>query len=177
MGGLLTLLLSHPIFAQVTSGETPIDNSTDETIIFNQDDFVEVKAGTFQMGSPLDEEDRDSNETPHLVTLTQGFEIQITEVTQIQYFLVTGENPSFFSQEEYCLEDYKVIQGQSFCPDHPVERVSWNEVKDFIPQLNGKDDQYTYRLPTEAEWEYAAGGVKVLGSLQIELIALQRLLI
>ena len=47
---------------------------------------------------------------------------------------------------------------QAICPEHPVENVSWNDIQDFISQLNKRDDGYTYRLPTEAQWEYAARG-------------------
>ena len=130
---------------------------------------MQVKAGAFQMGSSLDEVDRTSllDETPHLVTLTQDFEIQTTEVTQLQYFLLMDENPSYFSKEKYCPEDYsrieryslfRRIEEHSLCSNHPVERVSWNQVQKFISLLNKKDDKYTYRLPTETEWEYAARG-------------------
>ena len=62
--------------------------------------FVQVKAGTFLMGSPSDEVDRNNDEIQHKVTLTQDFEIQTTEVTQLQYFLVMGYNPSYFKNRE-----------------------------------------------------------------------------
>lgn len=123
--------------------------------------FTNVKAGTFQMGSPLDEEDRDKeNEIPHLVTLTQDFQIQTTEMTQLQYFLVTGKNPSYFKKAKYCPEDYRVIDNISLCPNHPVEKVSWEDVQNFISLLNQSNTQYTYRLPTEAEWEHSSRGCK-----------------
>ena len=122
------------------------------------DDFIEVKAGAFVMGSPFAEKSRNQDEFPHLVFLTQDFQIQTTEVTQFQYFSVTGSNPSYFKEEKYCEFEYEVIDGISLCPNHPVEKVSWNDVQKFISQLNEKDDQYIYRLPTEAEWEYAARG-------------------
>ena len=122
--------------------------------------FVPVKAGTFLMGSPLNEVDRGNNEIQHKVTLTQDFEIQTTEVTQHQYFVVMGSNPSYFNRkEEHCsLEEHLVINGEELCPDHPVEGVSWNNVQEFIFQLNQRNDGYTYGLPTEAQWEYAARG-------------------
>ncbi|MBF0227946.1 MAG: SUMF1/EgtB/PvdO family nonheme iron enzyme [Desulfobacterales bacterium] len=103
--------------------------------------FVYIKPGTFMMGSPPDEKGRYSNEVQHQVTLTKGFYMQTTEVTQGQWKAVMGNNnPSYFKD---CGDD---------CP---VEQVSWNDCQDFIKKLNqmeGKD----YRLPTEAEWEYAA---------------------
>ena len=122
--------------------------------------FVPVKAGTFLMGSPSNEVDRDSNEIQHKVTLTQDFEIQTTEVTQHQYFAVMGSNPSYFNRkEEHCsLEEHQVINGTKLCLDYPVEKVSWDEVQEFIFQLNQRNDGYTYGLPTEAQWEYAARG-------------------
>ena len=120
--------------------------------------FAPVKAGTFLMGSPSDEEGRHDDELQRMVTLTQNFEIQTTEVTQIQYFLVMGYNPSFFGNEIYCSNEHQVINREGFCPEHPVELVSWDEVQDFISQLNKGEDGYTYRLPTEAQWEYAARG-------------------
>jgi len=92
------------------------------------------------MGSPTDEPGRDSDETQHQVTLTQAFYMQTTEVTQGEWEAVMGSNPSFFS---------------SCGDDCPVEEVSWNDVQDFITEMNKRGED-TYRLPTEAEWEYAA---------------------
>ena len=127
--------------------------------------FVQVKAGTFLMGSPLDEKGRDRDETQHKVTLTQDFEIQTTEVTQLQYFLVMGYNPSYFKKEKYCSNEHQIINGEELCPDHPVEQVSWEDVQDFIVELNKGEDGYTYGLPTEAQWEYAARGCVGSGEL------------
>ena len=93
--------------------------------------FVQVKAGTFLMGSPSDEKSRGNDEIQHKVTLTQDFEIQTIEVTQLQYFLVMGYNPSYFKKEEYCSNEHLVINGEELCPAHPVENVSWDDVQDF----------------------------------------------
>ena len=102
--------------------------------------FVRIPAGTFTMGSPENEPGRDSDETPHQVTLTQDFYMMTTEATQAQWETVMGSNPSYFSD----------------CGGNcPVEKVSWNDVQDFITALNAMDGR-THRLPTEAEWEYAA---------------------
>ena len=127
--------------------------------------FAPVKAGTFLMGSPSNEVGREDDEIQHKVTLTQDFEIQTTEVTQLQYFLVMGSNPSYFKKEEYCSNEHQVINGEELCPNHPVEQVSWNDVQDFIVQLNKGEDGYTYGLPTEAQWEYAARGCVGSGEL------------
>ena len=102
-------------------------------------DFVYIQPDTFMMGSPTDEPGRSSDETQHEVTLTQGFYMQTTEVTQGQWDEVMGSNPSYFS---------------SCGADCPVEQVSWNDVQAFIIALNVMGEG-TYRLPTEAEWEYA----------------------
>ena len=119
--------------------------------------FVPVKAGTFNMGSPLSENDRDEDELQHQVTLTKDFEIGSTEVTQLQWVVVMGSNPSRFKEESYCPESYMEINGVSLCSDFPVERVSWNDVKEYISAYNKRaKDNFTYRLPTEAEWEFAA---------------------
>ncbi|KPA17999.1 Sulphatase-modifying factor domain protein, partial [Candidatus Magnetomorum sp. HK-1] len=102
--------------------------------------FVRIPAGTFIMGSPEDELGRWSDEVLHQVTLTQDFYMQTTEVTQGQWKAIMGNNPSYFSN----------------CGDNcPVEYVSWNDAQEFIQKLNQKEGD-TYRLPTEAEWEYAA---------------------
>jgi formylglycine-generating enzyme required for sulfatase activity len=103
--------------------------------------FVYIKPGTFMMGSPTDEPGRGSDETRHQVTLTKGYYMQTTEVTQGQWKAVMDNNPSYFSS----------------CGDNcPVEYVSWNDVQEFITALNQKEKTDVYRLPTEAEWEYAA---------------------
>ncbi len=102
-------------------------------------EFVWIKPGTFTMGSPFSESGRDDDKRQHRVTLTKGFHMQTTEVTQGQWQAVMGSNPSHFS---------------SCGSDCPVEQVSWNDVQEYIRKLNQKTGQ-TYRLPTEAEWEYA----------------------
>ncbi len=102
--------------------------------------FKLIPAGTFIMGSPENEGWRDTDETQHQVTLTQAFYMQTTEVTQGQWKAVMGSNPSYFTA----------------CGDNcPVEQVSWDDVQTFITEMNRRGEG-TYRLPTEAEWEYAA---------------------
>ena len=102
--------------------------------------FVYIPSGEFMMGSPKDEPGRYNDETQHKVTLTAGFYMQTTEVTQGQWKAVMGNNPSYFKD----------------CDDCPVEQVSWNDVQEFIKKLNQNEGVDKYRLPTEAEWEYAA---------------------
>ena len=112
--------------------------SGDWGVTFGDDQFALIPAGAFQMGS----DDGFENERPvHDVNLTRAFYIQKTEVTQHQWETVMGSNPSTF---EKC------------GPTCPVETVSWNDVQLFIQTLNLADPGKGYRLPTEAEWEYAA---------------------
>ncbi|MBF0229865.1 MAG: SUMF1/EgtB/PvdO family nonheme iron enzyme [Desulfamplus sp.] len=102
--------------------------------------FAYIPAGTFMMGSPVSEPDRINNETQYQVRLTEGFFMQTTEVTQGQWKAVMGSNPSKFSN----------------CGDNcPMESVSWEDAQKFINKLNQNGDGRQYRLPTEAEWEYA----------------------
>jgi formylglycine-generating enzyme required for sulfatase activity len=103
--------------------------------------FIHIPAGTFTMGSPLDEQERIESEIQHTVTFSKPFLIQTTEVTQAQWRQVMEANPSYNS---------------SCGDDCPVEKVSWNDAQDFIHRLNQKEGTNAYRLPTEAEWEYAA---------------------
>jgi len=112
----------------------------------NSSKFAQICPGTFMMGSPDSEEGRMVNEGPqHQVTISKGFEMQTTEVTQSQWQAEMGSLPSN-------------LMGQSKFkgPDLPVDLVDWDLAHEFITKLNGKGDGYRYRLPTEAEWEYAA---------------------
>ena len=106
-------------------------------------EFVRIPAGSFVMGSPEDEEGRRSDERQHEVRISQGFWMGKYEVTQEEWNAVMGANPSSFKG---C---------GSRCP---VETVSWNDIQEFIRRLNelASGSGSVYRLPTEAEWEYAA---------------------
>jgi formylglycine-generating enzyme required for sulfatase activity len=99
--------------------------------------FRRIPGGSFRMGSPTTEEGRYSNEQPHTVRVGE-FWLGETEVTQAQWQAVMGSNPSYFKSS-----------------DRPVEQVSWKDVQEFIRKLNNRTGK-RFRLPTEAEWEYAA---------------------
>ena len=109
-------------------------------------DVVSVTGGTFLMGSPDSEKDRAIEECQHTVTV-KTFSIGKYEVTQADWREVMGSDPPELE-----------FKG---CDDCPVESVSWNDIQDFLKKLNTKYPGKKYRLPTEAEWEYAArGGAK-----------------
>ena len=108
--------------------------------------FVWIGAGTFKMGSPVTEVGRKPDETEHEVVLTHGFWMSDHLVTQAEYVDIMGENPS-----------------RSVGTNLPVDSVSWQDARIYCKRLNLKADQaghrrlgHTYRLPTEAEWEWAA---------------------
>jgi formylglycine-generating enzyme required for sulfatase activity len=103
-------------------------------------EFVLIPAGSFTMGSPLNEPGRDLDEQQHPVTIKRPFYLQTTEVTQKQWRQVMGSNRSWSKD---CGDD---------CP---VENVSWDDAQEFIKKLNQMESGEKYRLPTEAEWEYA----------------------
>ena len=118
--------------------------------------FVFISPGSFIMGSPETEHGRADDEIPHEVTVTKSFFLQTTPVTQGQWKAVMGKNPSRFS--------YKG-------DDHPVESVSWYDCQKFIERLNSSGE-YTYRLPTEAEWEYACRAGKLSSCSEGEIVEL-----
>ena len=97
-----------------------------------------IEPGTFMMGSPEDEPERDDDETQHQVILSEGFWLGATTVTQELWKAVTGENPSKFKDDE-----------------RPVEHISWEDAQKFMEQLNVAIPGLALVLPTEAQWEYA----------------------
>ncbi len=104
--------------------------------------FNKIPAGTFLMGSPESEADRYEYETQHKVTITKAFYMQTTEVTQGQWKAVMGTEP---------------WKGKPFVkegPNNAASYVSWNDAVAYCEKLSEKES-VTYRLPTEAEWEYA----------------------
>ena len=104
-------------------------------------EMVKVEAGSFNMGAtPEMENPFDSEKPVHRVTLTNNYYIGKYEVTQALWQAVMGSNPSYFKGD-----------------DLPVEQVSWNDCQDFISKLNAMTGK-RFRLPSEAEWEYAARG-------------------
>ena len=106
-------------------------------------EMVKVEAGTFMMGATPEMEKPNSDEKPlHQVTLINDYYMGKYEVTQALWEAVMGSNPSYFKGDNL-----------------PVEKVSWNDCQEFISKLNSLTGR-KFRLPTEAEWEYAARGGK-----------------
>ena len=102
--------------------------------------FVYIPAGSFMMGSPDSDTAAHEIEKPYRsVTISKGFYMQVTEVTQSQWKKIMGINPS---------------KHQDCGGDCPVDTVSWYDVQEYIRLLNDQSDRGKYRLPTEAEWEY-----------------------
>ncbi|WP_302428050.1 formylglycine-generating enzyme family protein [uncultured Prevotella sp.] len=138
--------VSQPTVAQQPVVQPTVKNSDNISIPVKDGisiDMVRVEAGTFTMGATPEMEEPCGGEKPtHQVTLTNDYYIGKYEVTQALWQAVMGSNPSAY-------------KGESL----PVERVSWNDCQVFISKLNRITGK-TFRLPTEAEWEYAARGGK-----------------
>lgn len=124
-------------------------NKNKNSKAYNLIDMVLIKGGSFEMGTDFEEYEFEAQmpaKPKHNVKVSD-FYIAKTELTQAQWFSVMGTNPSVYKGDEL-----------------PVDNISWIEVQDYIKKLNqltGKN----YRLPTEAEWEYAAGGGEGRGTL------------
>ncbi len=132
--------------------------------------FVEIPSGSFMMGTatkstadcPKDDPFTSKNEykecvksrtssvskdeTPRHRVDVKSFYMQTTEVTQLQYYKIMGENPAYFKKEKLGYDSR----------NNPVENVSWYNAKEFVKKLNQKEKTNKYRLCTEEEWEYAA---------------------
>ena len=136
--------VSQPTVSQEPVAQTPVTNVDNISIPVKDGvsiDLVRVEAGTFTMGATAEMENPyDREKTPHRVTLTNDYYIGKYEVTQGLWQAVMGNNPSYFKGDNL-----------------PVEEVSWDDCQDFINKLNRITGK-TFRLPTEAEWEYAARG-------------------
>ena len=137
-------IVSQPTVAQQPVAQPTVVNSDHISIPVKDGisiDMVRVEAGTFTMGATAEMKDPYDWEKPtHRVTLTNDYYIGKYEVTQALWQAVMGSNPSYF-------------KGNNL----PVEMVSWDDCQEFISKLNSITGK-TFRLPTEAEWEYAARG-------------------
>jgi formylglycine-generating enzyme required for sulfatase activity len=134
---IVLLALSALVFSSGLATADELANTYTNSIGMK---FVLIPAGTFMMGADEDFAEAEDYERPrHQVTISKPFYLGVYEVTQQQWKDVMGNNPSKFKGE-----------------DNPVETVSWEDAQDFIKRLNQKEGHSLYRLPTEAEGEYAA---------------------
>jgi formylglycine-generating enzyme required for sulfatase activity len=133
------LALLHPARAQAPK---EITNSIGMKLVL-------IPKGTFMMGSPESEQGRNENENQHEVTISKDYYLGVYEVTQAQYEKVIGKNPSLYQG---------AIVGNENA-DLPVENVSWHDAVEFCKKLSDLPEEKkagrVYRLPTEAQWEYA----------------------
>jgi sulfatase modifying factor 1 len=153
--GVTTLTLTSFFPQPAATADAPGDSLLNETTSATGIEMILIPPGTFLMGSPPGEPERDDNELQHKVTLSRGFWLGKTEVTQRQWQAVMGDNPS-------------KLKGD----DLPVEMVNWYDCVGYcnaLSKLEGLTPAYLisgesvtwnvsadgYRLPTEAEWEYA----------------------
>ena len=118
-------------------------------------EMVQIPGGSFMMGSPESEKGRTQDQSPQHQVNVPGFSMGKFVVTQEQYQQIMGNNPSSFSGAKRPVE--QVSQSSFSGAKRPVEQVSWNDAVDFCQKLSQKTGR-EYRLPSEAEWEYACRG-------------------
>jgi formylglycine-generating enzyme required for sulfatase activity len=145
------LMMVTAVFAtSLSSADAVIAQSEKEITNSIGMKLVLIPKGTFTMGSPIEEEGADEDEQQHQVTISKDYYLGVTEVTQGQYEKVMGTNPSYFQK--------RVIR-KSDSSMYPVEQVSWEDAVEFCKRLSDLPQEKAagrvYRLPTEAEWEYA----------------------
>ena len=151
---------THRLRVVVRNGEGAV--VSDQPIV-----FVPIPAGRFWMGSPDNEPDRQSNETRHEVVLTRAFEMQATPVTQGQWTALMGNSPSYFTGADRPVETVSFLDALAYC--NALSRAIGVEEAYVLSSVHGKPgeegfkasvhwkglDCKGFRLPTEAEWEYA----------------------
>ncbi len=134
--GVVAASLAVALFAAHLVAPGPADFFIEPTTGMT---LVAVRPGSFMMGSPEDEPGRNDDEERHRVIISRLFYMGQHEVTQAEWTKVMGSNPSHFANCERC----------------PVERVDFYQVNAFLSRLNAGSSSMRFRLPTEAEWEYA----------------------
>jgi formylglycine-generating enzyme required for sulfatase activity len=138
LAALLLLLLAVGC-NDSTPSEQPTEQAAEQPVGMT---FKEILAGTFMMGSPETEKNRGDDEHQHKVTISTSFYMQTTEVTQEQWTAVMGTEPWKGKSD--------VKEGANYAATY----VSWDDAVAYCKKLSAKEGK-TYRLPTEAEWEYA----------------------
>ncbi|MCY2987641.1 MAG: formylglycine-generating enzyme family protein [Planctomycetota bacterium] len=161
-GGMSTILLVAAVMLATghnSRSDSRMDGATAEELADGKEGPAEltnsigmklrlIPPGKFMMGSPESEAKREGNETQHQVRITRPFYLGVYEVTQEEYERVIGKNPSIFRSGS----------GQD-TSRFPVESISWDDAVEFCRELSSLPGERSagrvYRLPTEAEWEYA----------------------
>jgi formylglycine-generating enzyme required for sulfatase activity len=150
---IMNLIGKSPVLLE-PAGETLVGEFTNSIGM----KLVLIPRGKFKMGSPKGEKNRKDDEEQHDVEITRPLYLGVYTVTQKQYKEVMGENPSWFSATGRAKDKVKGLDTDDF----PVEWVSWHDAKRFCDKLSQLEKERrakrTYRLPTEAEWEYACRG-------------------
>ena len=157
---LTTALMMTAVMAQQNGSEqaaTKEDNRYGIAAFFDGSGFVPIPAGEFLMGSTKGNGDE---QPVHRVRISQGFEMSKFEVTQAQWETVMEGKPQAHARPgKGSVAPAEAVKNSN--PSHfkgstlPVENISWEEAQQFLRLLNAQDRRYVYRLPTEAEWEYA----------------------
>jgi formylglycine-generating enzyme required for sulfatase activity len=144
-----------PVPKQVEPAPNPLAKEVTNSIGM---ELVLIPRGKFLMGAPKEEEGRRYNEDQHEVGITQPFYLGKYEVTQREYAQVMGNNPSWFTLQGGAKRAFGLVDTHRF----PVEKVSWKDAVAFCRHLTERPEERragrVYRLPTEAEWEYACRG-------------------
>ena len=150
MALLLAALPAASRQEQDKDSEKAITNSIDMKLVL-------IPTGKFQMGSPATEDEREDKESRHEVTISRAFYMGVYEVTQAEYAKVLGERTVNGARNPWN-NGARFDKDRGGGPDHPMENLEWDRAVEFCKRLSGlaaeKKAGRTYRLPTEAEWEY-----------------------
>lgn len=148
--------VNQALFPSGALGQSQLKTAAAPAFLIRFDiEFVRIEPGRFLMGSRDDDRAASDNERPqHPVTITKPFYLARHEITQRQWLAVMGES-SFTQMRSNPYYDLPGMAQRLNHPDHPAT-VSWNEAQAFLAMLNQREGNGRYRLPTEAEWEYAA---------------------
>lgn len=119
--------------------------------VLKDSEFINVGAGTYSVKY---------QKKTYPFSVESPYEIQATELTQLQFYKVMRYNPSYFRFKKYCPDSHMVNEGEQICPTFPVDSVTDKDIKAFINEINKQDKLYRYRLPNRHEWDKAARGVK-----------------
>ncbi len=134
----------------------------DEKVVGMAGTFQNIPKGTFKMGSPASDKERSGDEVQHEVTIGNDFEMQTTPITWGQLLRVVDLSTTKITIPDFAKDPknsdggkHETLQGISVNSEHPVVNISWEDEQQLIDHLNSIQSEWTYRRPTEAEWEYA----------------------